>query len=120
MVFLPSAVMSEGEAYAGPSPLHFHSSLPVFISRVTTWPLSLVPRWAIHLFSTISGDMPVKNCGTAFSVFSFLQITFPVAASKHDSTPAAPKVTTLSPETAGVLRGPGWEPAGPVTAGEGY
>src|SRR5512135_2574707 len=75
----------------------------------------------IHIPLVISGDVPVKNCGKSFVKSSFLQTTFPVAASRQESTPPTPNVTIFPSPTAGVLLGPGCALAeGPEIASAAY
>src|SRR5450759_144861 len=75
----------------------------------------------MHILSTMSGDMPVKNWGTVLLGFSLFQITFPLLASRQVRIAEAPNVTTFPLATAGVLLGPGCcEADGPETAMAAY
>jgi hypothetical protein len=51
------------------------------------------------------GELATKNCGCEPNS-SFRQIFFPLAASRHDSIPRTPSVTTFPSATAGEARGP--------------
>src|ERR1044071_9801948 len=72
------------------------------------------PSCARQRPSVMIGDEAVKNRGQTPEKSSFRQSTLPVAASRQESVPRAPSVTTLPPATAGELRGPAWPEAGPV------
>src|SRR5262249_22727066 len=115
---VPSTVIRTGEPYAGPSPVHFHFSSPLARSNATSSPLPRPPRKAMHFPSTMIGETAVKNGGWALE--SFLHTTLPLAASRQERTPPTPKVQTFPSATAGVLRGPGCPPPGPVTFSAGY
>src|SRR5262249_58456312 len=60
--------------------------------------------------STISGEDRVKNVGQDW--VSFRHTTLPLAASRQETTPLAPKVQILPSATAGELRVPG--PSAPM------
>ena len=74
----------------------------------------------MHIPSTTIGDIAVKNWGTTLGNGSLRHTSFPLAASRHDTTPATPSVTTLPSATTGELLGPGCREAGPPTACAAY
>src|SRR5512139_3964699 len=67
------------------------------------------------------GEEATWNRGQAPGKSSLRQTILPVAASRHESVPVTPRVTTFPLATAGELRGPGCCPAsGPEMVGTGY
>src|SRR5262245_17432603 len=69
--------------------------------------------------STIIGELDGKKFGHALK--SSLRHTFwPLAASRHESIPRTPSVTTLPLATAGELRGPEKLCAGPLAPSDSY
>src|SRR5690348_6219857 len=77
----------------------------------------------MHIPSATSGDIAVWNRGTSSEkslVDSFRQTTLPLWASRQESTPPTPKVTTFPSATVGELRGPGCALSGPETCTAGY
>ena len=53
----PRIVITTGDAYAGPSPSHFHLPSPLLRSYATIAPFPRPPRWATHMPSTMSGEL---------------------------------------------------------------
>src|SRR5690606_31645401 len=117
---VPSTVKRTGEAYSGLSSAHCHSWSPVTRLKAMIAPLPCPPRCAMAIPSTMIGDMAVKNLGTTLANGPLRQTTSPEAASKHERTPATPRVTVFPSATAGELRGPGCRDAGPPTAAAPY
>lgn len=76
-------------------------------------PFSSPPNCTMHRPSTTIGEHEVKNRGNFSSASDLRQTTFPVAASRHESVPRTPSVTTLPSATVGELRGPGKREAAP-------
>jgi hypothetical protein len=68
----------------------------------------------------ISGELEVKKRGTEPLKSSLRHNSLPPAASKQDTVPCTPSVTTLPSATAGELRGPGKLPAGPLAGSASY
>src|SRR5205823_5137761 len=70
------------------------------------------------------GELAAENRGKAPLKSSLRHTTLPVAASRQDRVPRAPRVTTLPSATAGELRGPANSPprpaAIPVTPAASY
>src|SRR6185503_7147254 len=69
---------------------------------------------------TMIGEDEVKNLGQAPEKSSLRQSTLPVAASRQESVPRTPSVTTLPSATVGELRGPACPEAGPVAPCAAY
>src|SRR5262245_21031172 len=77
------------------------------------------PTCARHSPSTSSGEHDVEKPG-GLPVFSFRHRTVPLAASRQESVPCTPSVTTLPPATAGDERAPGKPLAGPPAGRVAY
>src|SRR5258708_39580287 len=99
--FTPATVISEGEAYAGPSTAQRHFSAPVVRSNAIMAPLPPPPRCAMARPSTMMGEKEVKKRGTTLGNSSLRHRSLPSAAFKQDRTPPTPSVTTLPSATAG-------------------
>src|SRR5262245_51742123 len=83
-------------------------------------PLPWPPSWATQTPSATMGDDETKKRGREPLKSSLRQSTVPLEASRQDSTPRTPSVTTLPSETAGELRGPEKRSAGPAAPRESY
>src|SRR5438132_6140657 len=71
--------------------------------------------------STTIGELEVKNIGQKPLKSSLRHSFFPLAASRQETVPRTPSVTTLPSATVGELRGPACgPPAGPVAGCASY
>src|SRR5262249_22764181 len=121
IILVPSTVMTDGDAYAGPSPSHFHFVSPLLMSKARTVPLPRPPRCATTMPSTMMGEVAVLKFGQAEPrslAKSLRHSTLPSSALRQEIVAPSSRVTTFPSATAGDERGPLCPEAGPPTVTE--
>jgi len=113
-------VMTDGEAYAGPSPVYFHFSFPVFHIECNHVAVIFCANQSnAHSFNDQRRHTSIKLwyriCGIFFSPQNFAR-----SCIKHDRMPEMPNVTILPFAYAGSAPWTGCAAAGPVAAATGY